>query len=136
MESSRLFCVCFCLRGAAAPPRGARSADGDGDAHRYDRETTDERAWRIIKLVRFRRCGELGDTGQGVTSWALSDFDPKKNQRMIALAAILEETGCVIKQGAAPPTTAERKLSIYQISPTEGARLIKPGEMAFQPDIG
>ena len=32
--------------------------------------------------------------------------------------------------------TAERKLSIYQISPTEGARLIKPGEMAFQPDIG
>jgi ABC-type branched-subunit amino acid transport system substrate-binding protein len=32
--------------------------------------------------------------------------------------------------------TAERKLSIYQISPSEGARLIKPGELSFTPGIG
>ena len=52
---------------------------------------------------------------------------------------IMNETGFVGLNGLfrfIADGTAQRKLSIYEISPSDGARLIKRGETTFEPGIG
>ena len=71
----------------------------------------EKRAWRVLRTIRFRNSGPEGDPDKSLAFWALSEFDPQKQVRSLALASLVEASGCQMLQGVAPPTSIERDLN-------------------------